>query len=517
MRLLLKEKMKEALSSVLPITLIVLLLSFTVAPLSSGTLVLFLLGAALLIVGMGFFSLGADLSMMPMGNETGRKLSGWKRPGWMLFACFLIGTAITVAEPDLQVLARQVPAVPDLVIVLTVAVGVGLFLAIAMLREMLGLSLRTLLLICYPALFLLSTLVPNEFLAVAFDSGGVTTGPITVPFVMALGIGIASMKRDGSEESNFGLVALSSIGPILAVMLMGLVMQSTRVVYEPFQIPQVPDSQEAGRQFAAGLPVYLREVAAGLFPIMALFALLQLGSRGRMGRRSWIKILIGTAYTYVGLALFLTGVNVGFMPVGNALGAQIGGMEQSWILLPLGVLIGYFIVVAEPAVHVLNKQVEELTNGAVPGRAMLIALSAGVGISVGLSMIRVLTGISIYWFLAPGYALALGMSFFVPPVFTAIAFDSGGVASGPMTATFLLPFTMGACEALGGNVLTDAFGVIAMVAMTPLVAIQLLGLVYNRKLKTATDITPAELGYITDEIIDYEEAGWYGGAGIRAD
>lgn len=518
MKTLLKEKIKESLSSVLPITVIVLLLSFTVTPLSSGTMVLFLLGAVLLVMGMGFFSMGADLSMMPMGNETGRRLSSWKNPWLMLLVCFGIGAAITIAEPDLQVLAKQVPEVPDQVIVYTVAAGVGLFLVVSMLRGMFNISLQKLLLVCYPVLFVLSFFVPKEFLAVAFDSGGVTTGPITVPFIMALGIGIASMKKDGSEENNFGLVALCSIGPILAVMIMGLVMHSSEIAYQPFDIPQVFNSREAGRQFAAGLPVYMKEVALGLFPIMAFFALLQLFSKQSLGKRNRMRILVGTGYTYLGLVLFLTGVNVGFMPAGYALGSQIGAMEYNWILIPLGVVMGYFIVAAEPAVHVLNKQVEELSNGAIPQKAMQISLSLGVGVSIGLAMIRVLYGISIYWFIIPGYAIALALSFFVPKVFTAIAFDSGGVASGPMTATFLLPFAMGACESSpGGNVLTDAFGIIAMVAMTPLISIQFLGFIYNRKLKTATDITPAELDYITDEIIDYEEEESYGGSIAGAD
>jgi len=502
----LKEKIKESLSSVLPITVIVLLLSFTITPLSSGTMVLFLLGAILLIVGMGLFSLGADLAMMPMGNEAGRSLSTRSNSGFMLFLCFCIGAAITIAEPDLQVLAKQVPAVPDQVIIFTVAAGVGLFLVISMLREMFGLSLQKLLFLCYPLMFLISFFVPKEFLAVAFDSGGVTTGPITVPFIMALGIGIASTQKESSEESNFGLIALCSIGPILAIMIMGIIMSTTEIVYEPFSIPVVSDSKEAGYQFIEGFPEYIKDVAVGLLPIMAFFGLIRFMSTEHMSRRSAIKILVGTVYTYLGLVLFLTGVNVGFMPAGHALGAQIGAMEQRWLLIPLGIIMGYFIVVAEPAVHVLNKQVEDLTTGAIPQKAMLTSLSLGVGLSLGLAMIRVVSGISIYWFLIPGYALALGLSFFVPKVFTAIAFDSGGVASGPMTATFILPFAMGACKSVpGGNVLTDAFGVIAMVAMTPLITIQLLGVVYNRKLKTATDITPAEKLIITDEIIDYDE------------
>lgn len=502
----LKEKIIESVSSVLPITVIVLILSFTLSPMPAGTLILFILGAVLLTVGMGFFSLGTDMSMMTMGSETGRSLAKSKKLLATLFVCFIIGSAITVSEPDLQVLAKQVPAVPDIIIVLTVALGVGIFLAVSVLRDVYDISLRKLFIIFYSFVFILSFFVPKEFLAVAFDSGGVTTGPVTVPFIIAFGIGMASAKKKYSEESNFGLVALCSIGPILSVLIMGIVLKNTNIVYEPFSIPYISDSKEVGRQFAYGFPVYLKEVAVGLLPVMVLFMLFQLWQKS-ISKKKIIKIAVGTVYTYIGLVLFLTGVNVGFMPAGNFIGSLLSSKEYSWALVPIGVVIGYFIVIAEPAVHVLNKQVEELTNGAVPQNAMMTALSFGVAVSVGLSMVRVLTGLSIYWFIIPGYALALTLSFFVPSVFTSIAFDSGGVASGPMTAAFLLPFAMGACEGVNGNVLTDAFGIVAMVAMTPLIAIQLLGVIYNRKLALSSDVKESEADYITDDITVYDEEG----------
>ena len=504
MRKKLKEKISEALSSVLPITVIVLLLSFTLAPMPIGTLLLFLLGAAMLIVGMGFFSLGADMAMMPIGEQMGRKLGG----RWKLIAvaviCFLIGAMVTIAEPDLQVLARQVPAVPDAVIILAVAAGVGVFLVVSMLRTRFNLPLGPTLIALYTGVFLLSIFVPNAFLAVAFDSGGVTTGPITVPFLMALGTGMASIK--GRDEDNFGMVALCSVGPILAVMLLGLCYQSTEVSYTPFAIPSVFDSQDVGAQFLQGLPDYMKEVALGLLPIILFFAVFQLASI-KLKRRAVIKIIVGIGYTYVGLVLFLTGANIGFMPAGYYLGTTLAALPQYWILVPIGMVVGYFIVAAEPAVHVLNRQVEDVTSGAIPQKAIGLALSIGVAVSIGLAMLRVCLGIPIYYLLVPGYAVALLLTRCVPRIFTAIAFDSGGVASGPMTATFLLPLTMGACEALGRDILTDAFGVVAMVAMTPLITIQLLGLIYQRKIRRTRDVTQAEereIGFV-DEIIDYNE------------
>ena len=508
MRKNLKAKTLESLSSVLPITALVLLLSFTLAPdMPVGTLMMFLLGAILLVVGMGLFSLGADMAMMPMGDSVGGEVVRLgKRSVWpILPIVFLIGAFITMAEPDLQVLANQVPAVPDMVIILTVAAGVGVFLVISVVNTLKEkFSLNSLLLFFYILVFLLAFIVPDEFLAVAFDSGGVTTGPITVPFIMALGTGIASIR--GREEDNFGMVAMCSVGPILAVMVLGICFQSTDVAYTPFHIPTVLDSQDAGREFLNGLPAYMEEVALGLLPIVVFFALFQMISI-RLKKRAVIKIIVGMVYTYIGLVLFLTGVNVGFMPAGYFLGGALGSLPVYWLLVPIGMVVGYFIVAAEPAVHVLNKQVEEVTSGAIPQKAIGLALSIGVSVSIGLAMLRVCLGIPIYFLLVPGYAIALILMFFVPKIFTGIAFDSGGVASGPMTATFLLPLTMGACEALGRDVLTDAFGVVSMVAMTPLITIQLLGLFYQWKVRRTTDVTPAEEREIqmVDGIIDYDE------------
>ncbi len=504
MRQKLKEKISESLSSVLPITIIVLILSFTLAPMPIGTLLMFLLGAVMLIVGMGFFSLGADIAMMPMGEQMGRKLGASKNLPFIMAICFFIGVTVTIAEPDLTVLAQQVPAVPDMVIILTVAVGVGIFLMLSMLRTRKGWSLSRTLFVLYVIVFVLSIFVPNEFLAVAFDAGGVTTGPITVPFIMALGSGLAGVT--GKNDDNFGTVALCSVGPILAVMLLGVFYQSSDVAYTPFEIPLVTDSQEVGYQFAAGLPEYMKEVALGLLPIILFFFVFQLVSI-RLRKRAIIKIVVGILYTYVGLVLFLTGANVGFMPAGYFLGQTIAALPQDWILVPIGMIVGYFIVAAEPAVHVLNKQVEEVTSGAIPQKAIQLSLSIGVALSLGMAMLRVWLGIPIYYFLVPGYAIALILTFFVPKIFTAIAFDSGGVASGPMTATFLLPLAMGACEALGGDILMDAFGVVAMVAMTPLITLQILGLAYRIKSAKTHDITPTEASALasSEDIIEYED------------
>lgn len=473
------EKLKESLGAVLPIIGIVLVLCFSIAPIPNSVLMTFVVGAVLLIIGMMFFTLGAEMAMTPMGERIGTKLTNTRKISVVIVLCFILGFIITISEPDLQVLAEQVPSIPNYTLIIAVATGVGIFLVAAVLRMLFGIPLAHMLLVLYPIIFILASIVSQDFLTVAFDSGGVTTGPMTVPFIMALGIGFSAVRSDKhAENDSFGLVALCSVGPILAVLLLGLPYHPGGSGYEQTMIVKTDNSVEMWQLFQEGLPYYMKEMLISLLPIILFFFIFQIVSL-HLHKKTLVKIIIGIIYTYIGLVLFLTGVNVGFMPAGNYLGQVIAGLSYPWIIVPIGMLIGYFIVKAEPAVYVLTEQVEELTSGAISAKAMGMSLSIGVAFSLGLAMVRVLTGISILWFLLPGYAVALGLTFFVPKIFTAIAFDSGGVASGPMTATFLLPFSMGACEALGGNVVTDAFGVVAMVAMTPLITIQILGLIYQ--------------------------------------
>ena len=505
MNVKLKEKIGESLAAVLPITGIVLMLSIFLVPMELGSVVMFLTGAFMLIIGMGFFQLGAEMAMTPIGEGVGVQISKMQKLLTVLLTGFLMGVIITVSEPDLQVLAGQVPSVPNAVLIFTVAVGVGLFLALAIVRIRYKISLSMLLIICYLALILVSIFVPKEFLAVAFDSGGVTTGPMTVPFIMAMGVGLASVRSDkNAANDSFGLVALSSVGPILAVLILGCFFKPTEAAYSLTDVATVVTTQDVARVFAQGLPLYAKEVLLSLVPILWVFLIFQWFTKRYHGLQVK-RIIIGFGYTYVGLVLFLCGANVGFAPVGAYLGKELAGVPFRWILVPIGALIGYYIVKAEPAIQVLNHQVEAVTNGAISVKMMNRCMQIGVAASVGLAMLRVLTGISIQWFVIPGYLIALVLSRFVPDIFIGIAFDSGGVASGPMTSTFLLPLSIGVCEALGGNLMTDAFGVVALVALTPLIAIQLMGLVY--KLKTAGRVhpVPAAIADDCDMIVDLEE------------
>ncbi len=483
---ILGPKISESLSSVLPVTGIVLLLLVTIVPVPAEMLLAFIIGAVFLIVGMGLFTLGAETAMTPMGQYVGAKITKTKKLPIIIFVSLFVGTMITVSEPDLQVLANQISSIPSMTLIWSVAIGVGLLLVVAMLRIIFKIKLKYLLLVFYAVVFVVAAFVPDSFIPMAFDSGGVTTGPMTVPFIMALGVGVASIRSDDGGSDSFGLVALCSVGPILAVMLLGILNNVGTVEVTQYSTYIPESSRSLIAEFLKVLPHYAYEVALAVGPIVIFFLIFRLISGGR-GSEGLGRIMVGVAYTYVGLVLFLAGVNVGFMPIGNYLGATLASSDFRWIIVPLGAIMGYFIVAAEPAVHVLTKQVEEQTSGTVPGKALSLSLSVGVGISIAIAMLRVLYGIPLLWVVIPGYVIALALSFVVPDIFTSIAFDSGGVASGPMTATFLLPFAVGASSAIaGGNVITDAFGLVALVAMTPLIAIQVLGLVYKRKYNKRT-------------------------------
>ena len=441
-------------------------------------LITFTIGAVLLIVGIGLFSMGADLAMTPMGSHVGAGLSQQRKLGLLLTVCFVLGMLITIAEPDLQVLANQVSAVMNgTVLIYCVGLGVGAFLVVSVLKIVFRQSLSTILMLFYMLLFALSLmLVVNgnaPLLPMAFDSGGVTTGPITVPFIMALGVGISSVLGDRrSKENSFGLVALCSVGPVLAVLTLGL-FSGNNLTY---QVPDYGVSSDISGSFLHTAAHTAGEVAVALGMIIAVFMICQFLFL-KLPLKRLMRISIGVVFTYIGLVMFLTGVNVGFMPIGYKLGYTLAqNLSPVWLTM-FGLVVGVLVVLAEPAIHVLNVQVEEITGGLISKKAMMTGLCIGVGASIALSMIRIVFDFSLVYYVIPGYFISMALSLFVPPVYTAIAFDSGGVASGPMTSGFILPMAVGACVALQGSeaVLRDGFGVVALVAMTPLITIQLLG------------------------------------------
>ena len=495
----------ESIRAILPVVLIIVALCFTIAPVPNSAFLSFLVGTALVIAGMCLFNLGAETAMLPIGERIGVYITKSRKLWLVISVSLFMGILVTISEPDLHVLANQLPGIPNLILLLSVAIGAGLFLVVSLLRTLFSLPIAPLLTVLYLLVFVLACFAPDSFLAVAFDAGGVTTGPITVPFIMALGLGAASIRSDKhSGNDSFGLLALASIGPILAVLILGMFYPGDIGSYVPPVLPSAPDSRGIWMDFISldsGFLLYVKDVTIALGPIVLSFLLLNVIGL-RLGQRALLRILAGLVFTFFGLILFLTGVNVGFMPAGHYLGVLLASMDNNWLIIPIAMLLGYFIVSAEPAVLVLNKQVEEITSGAIPARAMKIGLSIGMCISVGLSMVRLLTGVHLLWFLLPGYAIALILAFFVPKIFTAIAFDSGGVAAGTTSAAFLLPFAIGACTALGGDITKDAFGIVAMVATAPLITIQIMGFIYKFRQKKDAVSAMTETPAITEDIID---------------
>jgi hypothetical protein len=495
----LKTKTKESLISVLPITIFVLLLHFSIAPLPVDILYQFLSGAILLIAGMTLFSLGVDLSMVPMGEHIGAKLVEKRNLFFLIVVALGIGVMITIAEPNLQVLATQVPSIPSNILIGSVALGVGFFLMIAILRIIFQVRYSYIAIFFYGIIFLLAFFTSETYFGLAFDSGGIATGPITVPVIIALGIGVASVRGGKNvEEDSFGLVGICAMGPVTAVMLLSIFSKSEPVS----SAAQTSDPLSLTGIIGQGLTTHASEILLALFPIFLLFVFFQIFFL-KLPKQYMSKVLLGLFYTFLGLVLFLTGANIGFLPAGNFLGGYLISLPYRWILIPLGMGMGFFILLAEPSVHVLTKQIKELTSGSISTKALLFSMSIGTGIAVGLALFRVLYQLSLYYFIIPGYAIALFLTFFAPRIFTSIAFDSGGVASGPMTATFLLPLALGATAASGGDMLKDAFGIVALATMMPPIVLQLLGILYKLKLGKMQESAIIDDDSSDDDIIEF--------------
>ena len=478
LRTVLADKIRESFSAVMPVAALVLILYATpFVTLTGHELKVFVISTAFLVLGIAMFNLGADLSMSPMGEYIGTGLTKSGRLFILLPVAFLMGLFITVAEPDLSVLASQVSGVINpRVLVITIGVGVGGFLLMGVMKIVFQKDQASLLLFFYMLVFsfvaLLFSADKGIFLPLSFDSGGVTTGPITVPFLMAMGVGIArSIGGKRVQENSFGLVALCSIGPVLAMLVLSICSKGTFT----YTVPDYSIETHLDANLLPTIADVFHEVFVALELIVFFFLVLQF-TLLKLSWQNLIQIFIGIAYTLIGLVIFLTAVAVGYMPVGYKIGIDLA-QSSKYVAVLFSFVLGMVTVLAEPAIHVLNHQVEDVTDGNVSKRQMLLALSIGVGLSVGLSVLRVIVGFSVLYYLIPGYCISLGLSFFVPGLYTAIAFDSGGVASGPLTSSFVLPMVIGVCVALRGEsaVLESAFGIVAMVAMTPLIAIQLLG------------------------------------------
>ncbi len=479
------EKMREALFSVLPITLIVLLLNFTLTPLEPMVLGRFLLGGLLIVIGLAVLLVGVDIGITPIGSLMGSSIVKSKKIWIVAVAGILLGFFVSVAEPDLHILAGQVEFVTSgiiskSVILIVVSIGIAIMLAIGLIRIVYNTPLYKILIVIYAVILGLSFFTSAEFLAISFDASGATTGALTVPFILALAIGVSALKKDSkaSEKDSFGLVAIASSGAILSVMIMSILLKTDKITAS-LPSEEVVDHSFFG-PFLDAFPTLAKEVMIALLPIGIIFIIFQVISF-KLPKRALHKIFMGIFYTFLGLVIFLVGVNAGFMEVGTEVGFKLASLENKYIIVIVGFVLGLVTILAEPAVYVLNRQIETVTSGFVKRKTVLLFLCIGVGGAVALSVIRILTPeIKLWHYLLPGYIIACAMTFFTPKLFVGIAFDSGGVASGPMTATFILAFTQGAADAIEqADVLIDGFGVIAMVALTPLIALQILGILYK--------------------------------------
>ena len=480
---MIKGKILESFKSIYPIALIVVILAITLTPISAGDMLLFLMGVLFLVIGMSLFTAGAEMSMQQLGSKIGASIASSGKIWLTTFVGFIIGVIVTISEPDLQILAARVPGVDSYLLILTISIGVGVFLVIALLRTIWGISLNIILAVFYAIALVLAFFIPEGLRPLSFDSGGVTTGPMTVPFIMSIGAGLCSSSyKNRGREDSFGITALCSIGPIIAVLVLGIVMKLDGGTYEPETIIEIVDTRQGVWHYCREIIGFVEEVGIALLPIVIFTVVFQIATRS-FSKQQLLKIAVGVVYTFVGLVIFLTGANVGFVPTGLTIGSRLADVAGGALLIPVAMLLGYFIVRAEPAVYVLNRLVEEMSAGAISGKTTGLGLSIGVAAALGLSCLRILTGISVMYIIIPGYIICFILCFFTPKIFVGIAFDSGGVASGTMMSAFVLPFAIGACSTVGGNVMTDAFGCVAFVAMAPIIAIQIFGLLYKIKAK----------------------------------
>ena len=497
---ILSGKIKEALFSVLPVTAVVIIVNFFLPdPLSTFELIAFIAGAALMIAGITLYSLGTDSALSPIGESVGSKLMGTGNIVFILFISFAIGFLITIAEPDLLILGTQLGDIKVLLIIV-VSVGVGLFLVAALLRIFLKISLNIALIALYALVFILVIFVDKKYIPLSFDSGGVTTGAVTVPFIISLGAGVAAVAGVKNRNADsFGIIALCSVGPIAAVLLISAIFKPE--IQQSIYAAEIADAGGYFIHLLASLASSAIDIAIAVFPIAMLFFIFN-AFLIRMPRAKTVKILIGILYIYIGLTLFLTGIKSGFMTAGLKLGEQTAAIGDG-VFIIIGMAVGALTIFAEPAVHVLCKQVENLSNGKIKKITIMLSLSLSVVLATGLALLRVVLKIDILYIVLPGYALAIVLSFFSPKIFTAIAFDSGGVASGPMATTFMLPFAIGGCAAtLGGDaVFSYAYGLVAFIALTPLITIQIIGIIVKLSERTRAPLEADVIAKLEGDIV----------------
>lgn len=496
------EKCKESAISVLPFFAIITLLYLVFLPFSIFALLSIIVATILMIVGMSLFSVGVDMSTMKMGGYVGSNLSKSRRLSLMAILSFVLGFMVTIAEPDLMVLAEQVPGISSKwIILITVSLGTGVFLLLATIRIIFRISIRTILIISYALALILCLFAPNNFLPLSYDTIGVTTGAVSVPFIMAFGLGICAVRSGkNNQEDGFGLVALASIGPVISMLIVSIFIKTDSTILTE-STSMISSANQWGVSIGSSILSYLKEVFVVIIPIFVFFLIYNFKYL-KLPKTQLLRIAIGLMYCYIGLVAFLTGVSSGYLPMADWLGYTIAMSDFRWVIIPIAVLIGFFLVFAEPAVHVLNKQVEDITDGVISKKTMLIGISIGVALAMLIVSIRALFGFEFVYLIVPLTIIMIVLNIYTPNLFSGIAFDSGGAAAGSLAASFVLPFIIGICKAIGGDVMLYGFGTIGIISILPTIVIQIMGIRYQyvlnkvkKKQKIISNIT----------IIDYDE------------
>jgi hypothetical protein len=483
---LIQEKMKEIVS-IIPISLVILILNFTITPLSQRVLIQFIIGIVFLVIGLPIFLLGIDIAISSIGDHISEALVKSNKLWLVLIGGGFLGFIVTIAEPDLQILASQVNLITSghfnsQLMVVLVSLGMGALVLVGLFKIIKNISLKWLMAAIYLLILILGLFTQPDFLAIAFDASGCTTGSISVPFILALSTGISSMTRSNEKEENdgFGILGVASTGAIIAVLLQGLITGTGPIT------GTLPTEEAATGGMVQQLLLYLVQTAKEslviLLPIIVVFLIMNIFWI-KLSKPALKRIAIGCIYTYIGLIFFLIGVNYGLIEASSQVGYQLAAQNKQWLLILVGAVFGLITIPAEPSVHVLTRQIEDETAGSIKATIVMFALCAGVAVAVGLSILRILfPGIQLWHILLPGMIIAIVLSFIVPDIFVGIAYDSGGVAAGTMTAAVILPFAHGVAEYIpSASIVQDGFGVIAIVAMTPLIAVQLVGLIYKIK------------------------------------
>lgn len=499
------SKFKEVLYSVLPITVIILILNFTLTPMDTHIIAKFLVGTLLMIIGMPTFLLGIDISITPIGEQISEVLVKSNKLWLILLGGGFFGLVVTIAEPDLHILANQLKTITSGrfdsgLMVVMVSAGVGALVSLGMFRILKNVCLNRFMTVVYLIILILGFFTKPDFLGIAFDASGNTTGSVSVPFILALAMGISRMTRSNEKEENdgFGMLGIASSGAIVAVMIQGI-FSDTGPIRGSLPMTETA-TDNVLFNFIHHIPQYAKETLIVILPILIIYIIIEL---------VWIKrplyklkrIFIGSIYTYIGLVIFLTGVNVGFLDASRHVGYQIASFDKPWLLVLIGMIFGIITIPAEPSVHVLTRQIEDNTAGSIKAVTVMVTLCIGVAMAVGLSMLRILIPeLQLWHILLPGMVIAIILSYIAPDIFVGIAYDSGGVAAGTMTSVFILPFAQGAAEIIpGASIILDSFGIIALVAMTPLIAVQILGLIYKIKITHPLLSEESEMNEGTEE------------------